>query len=637
MSDPITRSGSNYSAPRDSNRVPVTFGVSTVDGITPVPLEVNPSTGQLQTSSSGGGSGGTQYASGTTTPGTVTGNALIFDNSGTLEDVSVSNPLPVAATFSGTVNSSPTFALTPGSSPTPAYGLIDSSYRPQVSVATALPAGTNAIGSITNTAFTANAGTNLNTSALALESGGNLATLAGTVASSKVNVNISSGNITGFATSTIQTNGTQKSQIVDGSGNVIASTSNALNVSVANSSIAVTATNLSTNISEFGGSAVTIGTQTAANSMPVTLPSAVIASLQQPTLQSGSTTAVTQATASNLNATVVNGGTFAVQDSTTETNTGTTATNTTTIAGAITSSVMQSNIKQVGGSSFALGQQLAAASLPIVLTASQLTTLTPPAAITGFATSANQTNGSQETQLIGNSNIAYVDASNNLQVNLKTAIPAGTNLMGKVGIDQTTVGTTNAVSIAQIGATTASTAASGVLLVGNADGSGNKLTTNSTTYSSKFGLDNNLLGTLGTAFTTPGLVDIKGTDGNVFVRQATAANFNATVVGTGTFAVQAAQSGTWTSGTTSAVVNVGQQTSSTSAVQLSSTSTVPTNGIVVQAISSNIASVFIGGSGVTTSTGFELQPGQSVSFTANLNTLYIIGSNSSDKVCYNIQ
>jgi len=34
------------------------------------------------------------------------------------------------------------------------------------------------------------------------------------------------------------------------------------------------------------------------------------------------------------------------------------------------------------------------------------------------------------------------------------ATPAGTNLMGKVGIDQTTVGTTNGVSIAQIGANT---------------------------------------------------------------------------------------------------------------------------------------------------------------------------------------
>lgn len=43
------------------------------------------------------------------------------------------------------------------------------------------------------------------------------------------------------------------------------------------------------------------------------------------------------------------------------------------------------NLSQVGGSSFALGQQLAAASLPIVLTASQLSTLTPPAAIANYA------------------------------------------------------------------------------------------------------------------------------------------------------------------------------------------------------------------------------------------------------------
>jgi hypothetical protein len=77
------------------------------------------------------------------------------------------------------------------------------------------------------------------------------------------------------------------------------------------------------------------------------------------------------------------------------------------------------------------------------------------------------------------------------------------------------------------------------------DTSGNGLTTNSTTYTAKFGLDANLLGTLGTAFTTAGFVDIKGADGNVFVRQATAANLNATVVGTGTFVVQAAESGTW--------------------------------------------------------------------------------------------
>lgn len=65
-------------------------------------------------------------------------------------------------------------------------------------------------------------------------------------------------------------------------------------------------------------------------------------------------------------------------------------------------------------------------------------------------------------------------------------------------------------------------------VVRNADGAGNLLTTNSTTFTAKFGLDTNLLGTLGTAFTTAGFVDIKGADGNVFVRQTTAANLNMT-------------------------------------------------------------------------------------------------------------
>lgn len=47
----------------------------------------------------------------------------------------------------------------------------------------------------------------------------------------------------------------------------------------------------------------------------------------------------------------------------------------------------------------AQGQALAAGSTPVVLTAAQLITLTPPAAITGFSTSANQTNGTQQTRI----------------------------------------------------------------------------------------------------------------------------------------------------------------------------------------------------------------------------------------------
>lgn len=68
-------------------------------------------------------------------------------------------------------------------------------------------------GSIGNTAFIANAGTNLNTSALALETGGNLATLAGTVASSKVNVNLSSITGTNVPSGVTNSSGANQAQI----------------------------------------------------------------------------------------------------------------------------------------------------------------------------------------------------------------------------------------------------------------------------------------------------------------------------------------------------------------------------------------------------------------------------------------
>lgn len=111
--------------------------------------------------------------------------------------------------------------------------------------------------------------------------------------------------------------------------------------------------------------------------------------------------------------------------------------------------------------------------------------------------------------------------------------------------------------LSSVAGTATTTAASGTQLVGIADGTGNALTSNSTTYTAKKALDANLLGTLGTAFSTAGKIDVKGADGDVFVRQATAANLNATVVGTGTFTVQAQESGTW---------NVGSSTATGSAV-----------------------------------------------------------------------
>jgi len=151
----------------------------------------------------------------------------------------------------------------------------------------------------------------------------------------------------------------------------------------------------------------------------------------------------------------------------------------------------------------AQGQALAAASTPVVLTAAQITTLTPPAAITGFATSANQlannhnvvvtsapttavtgtffqatqpvslasvpshavtnagtfatqaTLGAETTKVIGTINIAAAQTLTTVTTvgavtAISNALPAGTNAIGKLSansgvdigdVDVTTVGT----------------------------------------------------------------------------------------------------------------------------------------------------------------------------------------------------
>lgn len=84
-----------------------------------------------------------------------------------------------------------------------------------------------------------------------------------------------------------------------------------------------------------------------------------------------------------------------------------------------------------------------------------------------------------------------------------------------------------------------------------------------------------------------------------------------------------------------AVFHNGQQTSSGTATQLTATSTPFTNGLIVQALSTNAANVYVGTSTVTTSNGFQLQPGQATSIAVNnANLVYVISTNSGDGVCY---
>jgi len=90
-------------------------------------------------------------------------------------------------------------------------------------------------------------------------------------------------------------------------------------------------------------------------------------------------------------------------------------------------------------------------------------------------------------------------------------------------------------------------------------------------------------------------------------------------------------------GTPSATINIGQTTSAVTATQLTASSIAMTNGVVIQALSTNTASVYIGNSSVTTANGFELTAGSSLTISpSNINLVYVIGSNATDKVCWSV-
>ena len=346
------------------------------------------------------------------------------------------------------------------------------------------------------------------------------------------------------------------------------------------------------NLTKVGGVYFSLGQQFAASSLPIVLTAAQLSTLTPP----AALTNFALETGGNL-ATIA-GKDFATQ---------------TTLA----------SIKAKTDNIPPLGQALAAASVPVVLTAAQLSTLTPPAAITNFAletggnlaTLAGTVGSSKVNVNISSGSIANTSFASTIadgasvtlgakadarstatdttavtimqvlkEISFMEQNPASRAVTGTFwqvtqpvsgtfwqttqpvsgtvtanisgSISNTTFAVTNTGTFA-VQATLAAETTKVIGVVRNSDGAGNLLTTNSTTYTAKFALDSNLLGTLGTAFSTAGKVDVKGADGDLFVRQTTAANLNATVVGTGTFAVQA----TLAAETTKVIGTVNQGTS----------------------------------------------------------------------------
>jgi hypothetical protein len=58
-------------------------------------------------------------------------------------------------------------------------------------------------------------------------------------------------------------------------------------------------------------------------------------------------------------------------------------------------------------------------------------------------------------------------------------------------------------------------------------------------------------------------------------------------------------------------------------------------GVIVQALAANVSNVYVGNSGVTSSNGYQLQPGQATSFcVSNLSALYVNAVTSGDGICF---
>lgn len=190
------------------------------------------------------------------------------------------------------------------------------------------------------------------------------------------------------ATSTKQSDGTQKTQLVDGSGNVIGATSNALDINI-----------------KSGNPTTITATQGTGANLHVAVDSAP-------------TTAVTCANCS---------GTVTVSGSVT----------TTPPADATT------NITKFGGTSVTIGQQAAAASIPVILPAATVTTLTPPAAITGFAL---ETGGNIAMLVTNTTSIATAARQDTGNTSLGTIATntTGVALDASVTADRAALGTTTA-------------------------------------------------------------------------------------------------------------------------------------------------------------------------------------------------
>lgn len=246
--------------PFGANRSPALFGTSSLDGMTMVPVAVDPATGALITEGGGSGGGGTQYTQGGATVANPTGNALIyFNNSNQPIAVTATNPLPVTGGGGG-------IQYTELATTTPAMGTL-SLGRYQTSLPTLtngqmnepmLDSSSRMFVNVANTSVAVTGTFFQNTQPVSLTSttitGSVAVTQSGSWTDTVTQATAASLNATVVGTGTFVTQSTLAAETTkvigvtrtaDGSGNLLTSTTNALDIniksgSIANTSFAVT-------------------------------------------------------------------------------------------------------------------------------------------------------------------------------------------------------------------------------------------------------------------------------------------------------------------------------------------------------------------------------------------------------------
>lgn len=253
--------------------------------------------------------------------------------------------------------------------------------------------------------------------------------------------------ITGFSTSTKQSDGTQKTQIVDGTGSVIASTSNNLNVQCANCSgsgvSTADAASFTPSTSLFAGTGGFFQT-TATNN--------ALTNLQQGMLQM---TATRAAFANLRNAAGAEVGTAAAPLQVSVANTAGNATAIKVDGSAVTQPVSLASVPShavtvaSGGIASGAVASGAVASGAVTSGAYAAGALAAGAFASGSGVDGwDLTQGAKADSVCGTATgtCSVVALLKYLNASVSAAVPAGTAIIGKVGIDQTTPGTTNAVS-----------------------------------------------------------------------------------------------------------------------------------------------------------------------------------------------